>query len=145
MGQILQFLTNHWLLATLFIIFVVVYVINEWWMLRTGPGRLSTQAVIDQLNHTQAKVIDLRSLNEFNQGHILNALHIEQDKLANNINQLTSYKDNPIILVCGIGQKSIAAGKLLLKQGFQQVFYLVGGMNAWRGDNLPLEKSKQEK
>ena len=144
MTQFLQFLTNHWMLAATFAILVVAYAINEWWTQKTGPGRLSTQALVEQLNHNQAKLIDLRTLSDFNRGHIIHAMHIEHDKLADNINQLTAYKDKPVILVCGLGQKSLAAGRFLHKQGFLHVFYLVGGMSAWHSDNLPLEKGREE-
>jgi rhodanese-related sulfurtransferase len=138
--QILQFLVNHWVLVTVFLLLVVAYCVNEWWTQKTGPGRLSTQGLIEQMNHHQAVVIDLRVSHDFEQGHILHAMNIPQDQLANTMDGLKQYQDKPLVLVCGFGQKSLTAGSYLRKQGFLNIFYLVGGMSAWRSDNLPLEK-----
>jgi len=45
-----------------------------------------------------------------------------------------------VILICKIGQHSSAAGSQLIKNGFQDVRRLSGGMTEWTGSNLPVVK-----
>ncbi|WP_235015390.1 rhodanese-like domain-containing protein [Oceanicoccus sp. KOV_DT_Chl] len=80
----------------------------------------------------------MRDSKEFDQGHIVDALHIPHAKLADRINELEAKKSQPVVLVCKIGQHSGAAGKQLKAAGFEHVFRLNGGMMEWSSQQLPL-------
>ena len=56
------------------------------------------------------------------------------------IEELQKHRDKPVILICKIGQHSSAAGSQLIKNGFQDVRRLSGGMTEWTGSNLPVVK-----
>ena len=56
------------------------------------------------------------------------------------IEELQKHRDKPVILICKIRQHSSAAGSQLIKNGFQDVRRLSGGMTEWTGSNLPVVK-----
>ena len=76
-----------------------------------------------------AKVIDVRTDAEVARGVIPGASQIALDKLPARINELDPAKQ--IILYCQVGGRSANAAQFLASQGFQQVFNLQGGINAW--------------
>ncbi|WWO96989.1 MAG: rhodanese-like domain-containing protein [Candidatus Dasytiphilus stammeri] len=92
-----------------------------------------------------AKVIDIRTQQEYMQGHIFNSINI----LANDINQgywkeLEKYKLNTIIIV-GSDLTNIEENKLALKikrLGFPHIYILEDGIRGWNKLNLPLVMGK---
>ncbi len=53
-------------------------------------------------------------------------------------NKLTVPKEKPIMLVCAIGGRSFAAGQMLVRYGYQEVYNLSGGLDAWKKSGLPV-------
>ncbi len=92
------------------------------------------------INRENAIVIDLRSKQEFNNGHVLDAINIPYANLASRLAELDKSKDKPVILVCKMGQHSRAAYKTLANAGFGDVRRLTGGMTEWTAASLPLVK-----
>ncbi len=45
---------------------------------------------------------------------------------------LTIAKDTPILVVCAVGGRSYAAGKIMVKYGFQEIYNLRGGLDEWK-------------
>ncbi|MDF0535980.1 rhodanese-like domain-containing protein [Shewanella yunxiaonensis] len=96
------------------------------------------------INKQDAQVVDVRSKEEFRKGHIVNAVNIPMAEIKNKTNtNLEKYKAKPIILVCNAGMTSVQAGELLVKDGFEQVFSLKGGMGEWQSANMPISKAKR--
>ena len=105
---------------------------------------VSHQELTLMVNKQDAKVIDVRSKDEFKKGHIIDALNVTLAEIKNNqVTSLEKFKTNPIVLVCGAGMTSSQAAQLLSKQGFENVFNLKGGMGEWQGANLPVVRSKR--
>ncbi len=50
-------------------------------------------------------------------------------------------KDKPILLVCAVGGRSYAAGKVLSQKGYQEVYNLSGGIKAWYKQGLPITRN----
>ena len=78
--------------------------------------------------------LDVRTLNEYAQGHIPNALLIDvtQADFMQKAEQLLP-KDKTIALYCRSGRRSKTAAQLLAKQGYQ-VIELNTGFNSWKGE-----------
>lgn len=53
-------------------------------------------------------------------------------------NKLNVPKDKPIMLVCAVGGRSYAAGQMLVRFGYQEVYNLSGGLDAWKKNGLPV-------
>ena len=114
------------------------------WTLIQGAGRgvkkLSPTDATQLINREDAVVLDVRTDGEFNQGHIVNALHIPQKFVPEQLGKLEKYRSRPIITTCRTGQQAATAGNTLRKHGFERVYNLQGGLLAWEGANLPLTK-----
>ena len=78
--------------------------------------------------------LDVRTANEYAQGHIPNALLIDvtQANFMQKAAQLLP-KDKTIALYCRSGRRSKTAAQKLTKQGYQ-VVELNTGFNSWKGE-----------
>jgi phage shock protein E len=65
--------------------------------------------------------IDVRTLAEFNQGHIEGAIHIPHTQIAKRIGEVTADKHAEIRLYCAVGGRAGRAKATLEKQGFVNV------------------------
>ncbi len=93
------------------------------------------------INRENGVVVDVRAQEEFDRGHIVDAVNIPVSQItANNLSQIEKHKDVPTIVVCESGMRAPAAASALSKAGFTRVFVLRGGLASWRGENLPVTK-----
>jgi phage shock protein E len=65
-----------------------------------------------------ALIIDVRSVSEFNNGHIKDAINIPVDSIKNKIDELKK-KDKPIITCCASGMRSGMAKTILRQNGIE--------------------------
>jgi len=86
-----------------------------------------------------SQIIDVRTPEEFEQGHLINAQNI--DFFAPNFTQLLSSldKNKTIFVYCLSGGRSQKAAKSLHSLGYSKVYELDGGILKWRKENLPEE------
>ena len=113
-----------------------------WPVLRRGTGGASvnTLEATHLINRQDALVLDVRNVEEFQRGHILNARNIPLSQIETRLGDIARYKNKPVIVACETGNRSGAAAAVLRKQGFAQVFNLSGGTAAWQQAGLPVEK-----
>ena len=135
-AHLIQFATDHYLLAGAFVILLALLIAHE---LSRGGRSLSTRELTALVNSEQGVVIDLRSTKDFAAGHIVGSLNIPQDKLTARVGELDKHKDKTLILVDAQGQHAGAHARELLKAGFTAA-KLSGGISSWKADNLPLVK-----
>ena len=138
MEQLVEFLLNHWVLTVA--LFATVSALA--WSMAT-PGAFGIEKVTPMdatrlINHEDAIVLDIREDGEFGDGHILNAIHIPQRSVLEQIRKLEKYRSKPIIAACRTGSRSASVCATLRKQGFERVYNLGGGVLAWQNANLPL-------
>lgn len=100
---------------------------------------ISQQELISSANNNVV-IIDVRTAEEFRQGHIPNAINIPLSEIINNPNTLEPSKDKPIILYCRSGYRAGKASKILLKNGYQNLRHLEGDIQGWLKAGLPVEK-----
>ena len=77
-----------------------------------------------------AIVIDVRSLDEYNEGHIKGAINIPVDE----IESITYDKDKTLILYCATGVRSAKASNMLADMGYTSLYNLDGGLLNWGSD-----------
>jgi len=138
MEQFFVFIGNHPVLAGSFTILLVLFIRNE--MNRGGTG-ISTQKLVDMVNREEAVVVDLRDKKEFDQGHLVGSLNVPYSALETRVDELTRYKERPLVLICRMGQHAGTAGTILRKKGFANVSRLTGGFVEWRNQNLPVVRA----
>lgn len=76
---------------------------------------------VQELLKKGARVIDVRSKQEFESGHYPNALNIPHDQIANRLGELGADKTKPIIVYCLAGGRAGIAKKVLKENGFTTV------------------------
>jgi GrxC family glutaredoxin len=131
-----EFVIANWPLFLALV--VILLLLARTWL---GPGAVKgvgPAEAIQLMNHQHAVLVDVRTDKEFQQGHVMNSLHIPLGVLANRLDELQPYKDSPLVLVCRSGARSAQAAGQLKKQGFEPVYNLSGGMLAWENANLPV-------
>jgi len=139
MEQYFEFATNHIWLVTAFLAVLAALA----WNIINGEGSKDAVDPIGAtalINHEDAVVLDVRSMNEFKGGHILNAENIPLNSLSNSVKSLEKHKSKPIIAVCRSGSRSSSACSTLRKAGFENVHNLRGGMLAWESASLPVKR-----
>lgn len=136
MQQMGNFIVGHWELFLA--LAVILFLLARTWF---GPGAVSLlmpSEAIQLINHKDALVVDVRTDKEYQQGHVMNALHIPLGVLDDRIVELQAYKTSSIVMVCRSGARSGQAASKLKKLGFTEVHNLGGGMMAWERANLPV-------
>lgn len=91
-----------------------------------------------------AKIIDVRTSEEFSKGHIANANNYDWNgnEFENQIATLD--KSEPVFVYCLSGGRSSSAANKMRSNGFQHVYELDGGLMMWRDANLPETTSNND-
>lgn len=101
--------------------------------------KLSCLQAVGAVNKEDAVIVDVRDTKEFDEGHIVNAIHIPHAKIADSLKVLEKHRQKKIIVVDKMGQHSAAVVKTLEANEFTAA-RLSGGITEWKQDNLPLVK-----
>ena len=105
---------------------------------QTESQKLNAKAFAEQLKQqSDAVVIDVRTAEEFANGHISNAVNIDWngnsfEEQANKLN-----KEKPVFVYCMRGGRSSSAAVKLKDMGFKTIYELDGGMLEWRANKMP--------
>ena len=83
-------------------------------------------------------VLDVRSQEEFNNGHVAGALLAPHNQIEEALPRLTQYKEQKIALYCRSGRRAAIAAKTLSAHGFKNLYLIEGDMPGWREAGLPV-------
>jgi len=89
---------------------------------------------------TAPLILDVRTPEEFAEGHVPGAVNISHDELAARLAEVEGARDNGVIVYCRSGRRAATAEELLLGQGFQNVQHLEGDILAWLEAQHPVER-----
>ena len=78
-----------------------------------------------------AKIIDVRTMEEFNEEHYPNALNIPVDQIRQRLTEFGE-KNAPIVVYCASGSRSAFAARLLKSAGYTDVIN-AGGLEDMPG------------
>ena len=82
---------------------------------------------LKQFQNEGAIVIDVRSPQEYREGHIDGAISIPEYEIKKKIENILLDKDKNIVVYCSSGGRSKKAQKTLNKLGYQNVYNLYEG------------------
>jgi molybdopterin/thiamine biosynthesis adenylyltransferase/rhodanese-related sulfurtransferase len=84
-------------------------------------------------------LVDVRELDEWEQGKIPGAVHISRGRLESRIEQAVPDRDADVILYCESGARSAFAAKALGELGYEHVSSLSGGFTGWKREGFQFE------
>ncbi len=145
MDQFIDFLFEEWPLTLAFVFITILIGRSYLEPILTGVKDIKPLDAVRIMNHENTLVLDVRLEKEFKEGHILNSTHIPLGALESRIKEIADHKDNTVVIVCQTGMRSKQAGSILKKHGFEKMYNIEGGLNAWINANLPVEKSTKKK
>ena len=93
-------------------------------------------------NDKQVILLDVRTEEEFEEGHIPNAVNIPHKELEARLAELTGAKNTQVVIYCRSGRRAEVAREVLVKNGFNELDHLSGDFNEWSSNNLPIIKVK---
>ncbi len=88
----------------------------------------------------EVKLIDVRSDEEWKEGHIEQAEHRFLGRLPKHLDELS--RDEKYVVQCRSGARSAIGVSVLQAAGFKDVVNLTGGYTAWKSDGFPSVKSQ---
>lgn len=99
-----------------------------------SPPSAAVQQVISaeqakEMIEDGAFLLDVRTLEEFEQAHIPGSTLIPLDTLASRVDELP--QDETIVVYCRSGNRSLQAVNLLEQAGFESVHSMGEGINQW--------------
>jgi rhodanese-related sulfurtransferase len=85
------------------------------------------------MNKSNTIIVDVRTPEEFNTGHIPGAINIDVtgENFGEKIKVLDASKN--YLLYCRTGRRSETALQIMIDNGFQNVRHLEGGIESWKG------------
>lgn len=89
--------------------------------------RSAPEVNFSDLKKKGAVILDVRSREEYQRGHIKGSIHIPLNHLPNELSKLK--KEKPIITVCASGMRSASAENILKSNGFKEVYNGGGWMS----------------
>jgi sulfur-carrier protein adenylyltransferase/sulfurtransferase len=88
-------------------------------------------------------LLDVREGDEWRQGHIPQAVGIPRGFLELRVEEKVPDHKTPVILQCASGTRSLLAARSLREMGYENIYNLTGGFNAWKDRGLPWTADRQ--
>jgi len=98
----------------------------------------ATKASISEVDAAAARAldgavwVDVREVDEWQEGHIPNAVHVPRGHLESRVEGVAPDRSAPVVLYCASGNRSAFAAKSLEELGYEQVHSLIGGITDWK-------------
>jgi rhodanese-related sulfurtransferase len=128
-------------IGVLLIVALVIYLLLQMGG-QTGNTRTALAGTVGvteayELAQNGAFVLDVRTVEEWNEFHAPDSTLIPLDQLAGRLSEVP--RDRQIVVVCRSGNRSQQGRDILLNAGYEQVTSMTGGLNEWRASGFPVE------
>ncbi len=90
---------------------------------------ISVEQAHNRLKEGNAVMVDIRDIQSFNTAHAPGAFHLSNESISAFMQQTTPA--TPVLVMCYHGISSRNAAQYLLTQGFDAVYSVDGGFEAW--------------
>ncbi len=112
------------------------------WYLTARPidrlGMMTTPELKEKLDTEDWTVLDVRSVEEYESGHIEGSINIYTGLLGQNIDKIPM--DKPIAVICKSGTRSGFGCSILKRNGVENIYNIMGGMTSWSNAGYPMVK-----
>ncbi len=83
-------------------------------------------------------ILDVRTQQEYSEGHLKGSILIPVDELATRLSELS--KEKEILVYCRTGNRSRTAVNILTAAGYQKIFHMKDGITGWIQQGYSTEK-----
>ena len=118
-------------------------VLGIWLMLGAQPSLAVNDVDVKQaqlMSNQGALLLDVRQPSEYAEGHAPNAVLIPLGQLSSRMQEIESFKDKPVVVMCHSGRRSARATNMLQEAGYSQASNISGGIVAWEKAGLDVIK-----
>lgn len=91
---------------------------------------INAESAYELMQTEEVIVLDVRTTDEFNSGHIENAINLDVSYIKDEIPDILPDKNAKILIYCRSGNRSYQAALKLDKLGYTNI-YDFGGLNTW--------------
>lgn len=95
------------------------------------------QKTPEEIHELGIKILDVRSMSEYQDSHIPNVQHIHMGYVSQHLQDIPT--DEPLVIQCGGGLRSQIVASILQREGFTNIINMAGGISQWKKDQLPIE------
>lgn len=120
---------------SVFALIAFYFVYSKGWILADFESITPQQAHTMLENDQNVFLLDVRTHDEFSKEYIEGATLIPVQVLSENLKQLDGVKSKKIIVYCHSGNRSVAASRILVENGFTPL-NLKGGITQWKNDGF---------
>ncbi|MBS1269634.1 MAG: putative protein YibN [Gammaproteobacteria bacterium] len=133
-----DFVIENWYLFAALVAILGMLIADP--LIKQASGVKSVSVLqMPQLTRDKYVIVDVSDVGDYKKNHIPEAINYPAKSLSNDLKPLEKHKKKNVILVCRMGNKSPSVGKQLIRNGFESVHVLSGGMAAWQKENLPVK------
>lgn len=144
MQEYVDFIQNNMILALVWAGLVVAIIMSFVKSATAAYKQISPAELTQFINKEEGAVVDIRTKDEFKQGHITGSVHVlPTDIKSGSVPSLEKYKASPITVICKTGTTAQENANLLAKAGFENVNVLRGGLVSWSEAKMPLVRGKK--
>ncbi len=137
MQQFLDYVSHHYGLAAAAAAMAVLVAVHEFRARTASFGSISPAEAVRLVN-AGALVVDIRTREAYDAGHITGARNVPGAAIADGAKPIERFKDKAVIAYCDTGTTAAAAARQLVRLGFAKAYSLRGGLASWRQENLPV-------
>lgn len=121
-------------------IFVLAFSLFTAMVFAGEAAQISQQELLTALKAPNNNIVllDVRSEEEYDQGHVTGAINVSHNVVEENLTQLAQYKDSMVVVYCRSGRRAGIAETILADNGFKNLRHLTGDMNGWLEAKLPV-------
>jgi rhodanese-related sulfurtransferase len=125
------------------VIAVIFFAATAYYFIQKGPkqgtdyGNVDLQTAWDIINEkADLVIIDVRTVSEYESGHIEGAINIPVEELSQRLSELNP--SDELLVYCRTGNRSTTAVRILKTDGFEKIYHMDGGITAWRNEGFPV-------
>ncbi len=112
-----------------FLALIFVMLLTSCGVSSEGYSNVTAEEAKQLIDNKEVVVLDVRTPEEFEEGHIPNSILVPVQKLEFRLNELG--KEEHYLVVCRSGNRSTQAGEILINNKFTNIYNMTGGMNNW--------------
>lgn len=147
MEQYLEFIGNHPYMMLALAATLGMIAFSEYQQYSNRPFSLEPLEFSRLSGDGKTVLVDIRKPALFEQSHIVGAINISLGNMSTQavLDQLRlKHKGKKIVVYCQNGSLSPRARSTLAKKGLDPVFFLAGGIAAWKKMDLPFTEPQQK-